>query len=68
MEWKYLLAIALAPLAVKLIDMWDKHDRKKRGDKPSRLFVFAFRCGRAVRQVWQKRRGNGAQMRGDELP
>lgn len=68
MEWKYLLAVLLAPLFVKLIERWDERDRKKREGQPSRAFVFAFRCGGLVRQVLQKCWGNRSQMRGNELP
>lgn len=68
MDWGHAAAAALAPFVVKLIDAWDKNDRKKRGDKPSLLTVLAFRCGRLARKIRGQCRGDGLYIGRDKLP
>ena len=51
MDWTYLLAVALSPLAVKAIAKWDERDRRKRAEAglPPEGYMLGFRIGRVVR-------------------
>ena len=51
MDWSYLLAIAVAPLAVKAIEKWDERDRRRRAEKglPPEGYMLGFRLGQASR-------------------
>lgn len=53
MDWSYLLAIALAPFAVKAIEKWDERDRKRRAEAglPPEGYTLGFRAGRAVKRL-----------------
>ena len=48
MDWSYLFAIALSPLAVKAIEKWDRKRRAAAG-LPPEGYMLGFRAGRAVR-------------------